>query len=72
MGAGISLIMQSCREQGLPEPKIEIEPNFVNLTIGYRDLLSAQDCTRLHKSDLTETERKIVDFCQVPRTIMVP
>lgn len=68
-GRGISLIMQSCREQGLPEPKIEIVPNFVNLTIWFKDLLSAQDCTRLHKSDLTETERKIVEFCQVPRTI---
>ena len=78
-GRGISLIMQSCREQGLPEPKIEIVPNFVNLTIWFKDLLSAQestgphktaqDCTRLHKSNLTETEQKIVDFCQVPRTI---
>ena len=42
-GRGISLIMQSCREQGLPEPKIEIVPNFVNLTIWFKDLLSAQD-----------------------------
>ncbi len=40
-GRGISLIMQSCREQGLPEPKIEIVPNFVNLTIWFKDLLSA-------------------------------
>ena len=78
-GRGISLIMQSCREQGLPEPKIEIVPNFVNLTIWFNELLSAQgstrlhktaqDCTRLHKSNLTETERKIVEFCQVPRTL---
>ena len=78
-GRGISLIMQSCREQGLPEPRIEIVPNFVNLTIWFKDLLSAQestglhktaqDCTRLHKSNLTETEQKIVDFCQVPRTV---
>ena len=68
-GRGISLIMQSCREQGLPEPKIEIVPNFVNLTIWFKDLLSAQDCTRLHKSNLQETERKIIDFCQVPRTL---
>ena len=42
-GRGISLIMESCREQGLPEPEIEIVPNFVNLTIWFRDLLSAQD-----------------------------
>ena len=42
-GRGISLIMQSCREQGLPEPKIEIVPNFVNLTIWFIELLSAQD-----------------------------
>jgi hypothetical protein len=51
----------------------------VNLTIWFKDLLSAQestglhktaqDCTRLHKSNLTETEQKIVDFCQVPRTV---
>ncbi|MBR5213499.1 MAG: hypothetical protein IKV92_04465 [Akkermansia sp.] len=49
-GRGISLIMQSCREQGLPEPKIEIVPNFVNLTIWFNELLSAQDSTRLHKT----------------------
>ena len=61
--------MQSCREQGLPEPKIEIVPNFVNLTIWFEDLLSAQESTGLHKSNLTETEKKIVDFCQVLRTI---
>ena len=47
---GISLIMQSCREQGLPEPKIEIVPNFVNLTIWFKDLLSAQETTGLHKT----------------------
>ena len=35
--------MQSCREQGLPEPKIEIVPNFVNLIIWFNDQLSAQD-----------------------------
>lgn len=61
--------MESRREQDLPEPKIEIIPHFVNLTIWFKDLLSAQDCTRLHKSDLTATEQKIVDFCQVPRTL---
>ena len=53
-GRGISLIMQSCREQGLPEPKIEIVPNFVNLTIWFKDLLSAlgspQDTPRHPKS----------------------
>ena len=49
-GRGISLIMQSCREQGLPEPKIEIVPNFVNLTIWFKDLLSAQESTGLHKT----------------------
>ncbi len=46
---GISLIMQSCREQGLPEPKIKIVPHFVNLTICFKDLLSAQESTGLHK-----------------------
>ncbi len=45
-GRGISLIMQSCRDQGLPEPKIEIVPNFVNLTIWFKDLLSNQGSLR--------------------------
>ena len=34
----------------LPEPKIEIVPHFVNLTIWFKDLLSAQESTGLHKS----------------------
>lgn len=61
-GSSIALLIHSCREQGLPEPKIDIVPNFVNLTIWFKDLLSTQDPTGLHKSDLTETERQIVDF----------
>ena len=60
-GRGISHIMQSCREQGLPEPRIEIVPNFVNLTIWFKDLLSAQESTGLHKTaqdvgDMTTAE----------------
>ena len=49
-GRGISHIMQSCREQGLPEPRIEIVPNFVNLTIWFNELLSAQESAGLHKT----------------------
>ena len=58
-GRGISLIMQSCREQGLPEPKIEIVPNFVNLTIWFKNLLSDQESTGLHKTaqDCTRCRR---------------
>ena len=76
-GRGISLIMQSCREQGLPEPKIEIVPNFVNLTIWFKELLSAQDSTRLHKTaqdtttkptDVSPVER-ILQFCHTPKSI---
>lgn len=32
-GRGISLIMESCREQGLPKPEITVTHPFVNLTI---------------------------------------
>lgn len=79
-GRGISLIMQSCREQGLPEPKIEIVPNFVNLTIWFKDLLSAQDPTRpyktlqdptrLYKSELSLVQERILEFCQTPHSVV--
>ena len=64
-GRGISLIMQSCREQGLPEPKIEIVPNFVNLTIWFKDLLSAQDSTRLHKTAQVRFDRDRKENCRL-------
>ncbi len=78
-GRGISLIIQSCREPGLPEPKIEIVPNFVNLTIWFKDLLSTQDSTRLHKSaqdvgdmataELSVRQRKIIALMKSSPTI---
>lgn len=40
-GRGIALIMESCRAQGMPEPKIETSAHFVNLTIWFKDSLSA-------------------------------
>lgn len=42
-GRGIGLIMDSCREQGLPEPKIDVIPSFVNLTISFSENLSPQE-----------------------------
>ena len=76
---GISLIMQSCPEQGLPEPKIEIVPNFVNLTIWFKDLLSAQESTGLHKTaqdvgdmtatELSERQKKIIAIIKASPTI---
>ena len=76
---GISLIMQSCREQGLPEPKIEIVPHFVNLTIWLKDLLSAQESTGLHKTaqdvgdmttaELSERQKKIIAIIKASPTI---
>jgi ATP-dependent DNA helicase RecG len=78
-GRGISLIMQSCREQGLPEPKIEIVPNFVNLTIWFKVLLSAQEATGLHKTaqdvggmtaaELSERQKKIIAILKTSPTI---
>lgn len=35
-GRGIGLIMESCKEQGLPEPEIKVVPPFVNLTIWFK------------------------------------
>lgn len=78
-GRGIALIMESCREQGLSEPKIEIVPNFVNLTIWFNGLLSAQDRTGLHTTeqdtgsqaspvDLSPNER-ILQYCHTPKSI---
>lgn len=38
-GRGIGLIMESCREQKLPEPNIKVVPPFVNLTIWFKQSL---------------------------------
>lgn len=35
-GRGIGVIMESCKEQGLPAPEIELVPPFVNLTIWFK------------------------------------
>ncbi len=64
-GRGISLIMQSCREQCLLEPKIEIVPNFVNLTIWFNELLSAQDSTRQHKTAQVKFDRDRKENCRL-------
>ena len=68
-GRGISLIMQSCREQGLPDPKIEIVPNFVNLTIWFKDLLSAQDVGDMTAAELSERQKKIIAILKTSPTI---
>lgn len=68
-GRGISLIMESCREQGFPEPKIEIVPNFVNLTIRFKFLLSAQDTPTHQQPDITAAQDKIIEFCHTPRSV---
>lgn len=39
-GRGIGLIMESCREQGLPSPEIKVVPPFVNLTIWFKHSLT--------------------------------
>lgn len=39
-GRGIGLIMESCREQGLPAPEIKVVPPFVNLTIWFKQALT--------------------------------
>lgn len=77
-GRGISLIMKSCREQGLPDPKIEIVPNFVNLTIWFKDLLSAQDSPQVTpqvhvanlQPDVAAIQGKIINFCRTPRSLV--
>ena len=78
-GRGISHIMQSCRDQGLPEPRIEIVSNFVNLTIWFNELLSAQDATSVYKTpqnvgdmsaaELSERQREIVAIIKSSPTI---
>lgn len=44
-GRGIGLIMESCREQGLPVPEIKVVPPFVNLTIWFRQSLTGGETT---------------------------
>ena len=69
--------MQSCREQGLPEPKIEIVPNFVNLIIWFNDQLSAQDSPQVtpqvqagnQQPDIAAVQEKIISFCRIPRSL---
>lgn len=39
-GRGIGLIMESCREQGLPTPEIKVVAPFVNLTIWFKQSLT--------------------------------
>lgn len=39
-GRGIGLIMESCKEQGLPAPEIKVVPPFVNLTIWFKQALT--------------------------------
>lgn len=39
-GRGIGLIMESCRDQGLPVPEIKVVPPFINLTIWFRESLT--------------------------------
>jgi len=39
-GRGISLIMESCREQELPVPETKVVPPFVNLTIWFKQSLT--------------------------------
>ena len=39
-GRGIGLIMESCREQGLPAPEIKVAASFVNLTIWFKQSLT--------------------------------
>ena len=41
-GRGIGLIMESCREQGLPAPEIKVVPPFVNLTIWFKHSLAGE------------------------------
>ncbi len=38
-GRGIGLIMESCKEQGLPDPEIKVVSPFVNLTIWFKQPL---------------------------------
>ena len=39
-GRGIGLIIESCKEQGLPEPDIKVVSSFVNLTIWFKQPLN--------------------------------
>ncbi len=39
-GRGIGLIMESCKEQGLPAPEIKVVAPFVNLTIWFKQSLA--------------------------------
>lgn len=39
-GRGIGLIMESCKEQGLPTPEIKVTAPFVNLTIWFKQSLT--------------------------------
>lgn len=61
--------MESCREQGFPEPKIEIVPNFVNLTICFKVLLSAQDTPTYQPTDIAAVQDKVIEFCRTPRSV---
>lgn len=62
-GRGIGLIMESCKQQGLPAPEIKVVPPFVNLTIRFGQPLtggvntSAPQVEESHTPSDTPSER---------------
>lgn len=64
-GRGIQLIIDECIKQGLPEPKFETNPYFVNLTIWFRKPLEPRDANDVVKDvvkELSERQLFIIDL----------
>lgn len=80
-GRGIGLIMESCREQGLPVPEIKVVPPFVNLTIRFKYALNKLTGSGtppvnvvLTSSDTPSQiqlspQDKVLAFCNTPKSI---
>lgn len=74
-GRGIGLILQSCKEQGLPEPEIKVVPPFVNLTIWFRQSLNdvtggdTPSCTPSDTPSKLSPQDRVFEFCRTPRSI---
>lgn len=83
-GRGIGLIMESCKEQGLPAPEIKIVAPFVNLIIWFKHSLAdkvkkttpqvSDTYTPSHeeihpKPDIISPQDKVFEFCNTPKSV---
>ncbi len=73
-GRGIGLIMEECREKGLPPPHYETLASSVSLTIQFPVHLgylrsSSRLVAREESKNVQRIKKSILDFCKTPRSV---